>query len=133
MYVLRKWLLLLFAASAAHAQPPPLRARIPFDFIVNGKTLPAGEYRVGRFMSASAFSVSSEETKQTASFLTSPVHSPSGVRPATLIFHRYGRQYFLYQVWTDDPHYGVEVPKSKLERELIARKEVSNDITVATR
>ncbi len=36
----------LLLAAPALAQSASMKVNVPFDFIVNGKTLPAGEYRV---------------------------------------------------------------------------------------
>lgn len=127
-----KWLLALSAVATVHAQPP-LKATIPFDFIVNGATLPAGEYRVGHFLSSNALSMRAENTDAMASFFTQPVQTPGLVDSAKLVFHRYGNRYFLYQVWTGDSHNGLQVPQSKLEREMTARKEVPIESIVATR
>ena len=43
-------LLALSVAASAQAQLPgvPIRASIPFDFIVRGRTLPAGDYWIER-------------------------------------------------------------------------------------
>lgn len=43
-------LLTLLVVVSAHAQDPgtAIRVSIPFDFIVEGKTLPAGQYEVRR-------------------------------------------------------------------------------------
>ena len=43
-------LLAAVAAATAYAQMPgmTMRARIPFDFSIRGKTLPAGDYEIRR-------------------------------------------------------------------------------------
>ena len=35
-----------------------------------------------------------------------------------LIFHKYGDQYFLSQIWYGDSHYGVGFAESKREKEV---------------
>src|SRR5215813_5729478 len=39
---------LLAAAAASAAEPDRLVVNVPYDFVVNGKTLPAGKYDVKR-------------------------------------------------------------------------------------
>jgi hypothetical protein len=38
---------------------------------------------------------------------------------AKLVFHRYGDQYFLYQVWAAGATSGRQFPKSRSEREVL--------------
>jgi len=91
-----------------------LRANIPFDFMVNGKKLPAGKYVIEEGVAASAMVIRSFETKQAATSVTQGFQVPVGSKPK-LVFHRYGSQYFLSQVISDLG--GKELPKSKAERE----------------
>lgn len=129
---LMKWLVALSAVATVHAQAP-LKATIPFDFIVRGQTMPAGEYRLGHFLSSNTLSVCAENTDATVSFFTEPVQTLGVVDSAKLVFHRYGNRYFLYQVWTGDSRYGLQLPESKLEREMTARKEAPSKTIVAIR
>src|SRR5215472_11089371 len=129
---LMKWLLALSVVAAAHAQPT-LQATIPFDFIVNGARLPAGEYRVGHFLAPNAVSVHSEKADAMASFFTQPVEKLDSRDSAQLVFHRYGSRYFLYEVWRGDPHNGLQLSESKFEREMKARKGAPTENIVALR
>ncbi len=91
-----------------------LEANIPFDFMVNGKTLPAGHYTVEPGSAQNALTIRSWETKQAAAAITQRLEVGAGSKPQ-LIFRRYGNQYFLAQVIGDAS--GSELPKSKAERE----------------
>jgi hypothetical protein len=91
-----------------------LGANIPFDFMVNGKKLPAGKYIVETGSAQSALAIRSFETKQGAVSITQSFQVRAGAKPQ-LIFHRYGNQYFLAKVISDTG--GLELPKTKAERE----------------
>ena len=90
-----------------------ITANVPFDFMVNGKTLPAGHYTVESGSIQSVLVIRSWETKQAASAVTQSCEVGAGSKPQ-LIFRRYGDQYFLAKVIGDT---GAELPKSKAERE----------------
>jgi hypothetical protein len=104
-----------------------LRANIPFDFVVADKKLPAGEYSIGRATQDSGDSVlliSSAEGRGSAIRLSTPVESRVLKSEGTLVFHRYGDQYFLSQVWPASAGTGRELARSRSERELAANSSV---------
>src|SRR5881628_2739689 len=79
-----------------------LRANIPFDFTVADKKLPAGEYSVGRARQDSGDSIlliSSVDGRSSTFGSSIPVETQAPKDEGTLVFHRYGDQYFLSQVW----------------------------------
>src|ERR1043166_2282578 len=94
--------LALIAAATAHAQLPgtAVRASIPFDFIVRGKTLPAGEYEIRRFSDApDGLVISGIRNREHQMFETEPVNSWKTPNRSEIIFHRYGDSYFLSEVF----------------------------------
>lgn len=90
-----------------------LEANIPFDFMVNGKTLAAGQYTVEQGSTQNVLVIRNWETKQAAAAITHGCEVGADSKPQ-LIFHRYGNQYFLAKVLSDT---GAELVKSKAERE----------------
>ena len=90
-----------------------LKANVPFDFIVNGKTLPAGPYTIEKG-SGAILMIRSRELKQGVGVIAPRVEFNNDSKPH-LIFRRYGNQYFLAQVIGDSS--ANELPKSKAERE----------------
>src|SRR5262245_2281456 len=112
--------LTLLLAAGAYAQLPgaPLRANIPFNFIVRGKTLPAGVYEFRRISDeAEALEVLNiHQNHDHAIFETDPVERGQRARQGEIVFHRYGDTYFLYEVWTPGLETGRELPRSKEER-----------------
>jgi hypothetical protein len=101
-----------------------LTANIPFDFIVGNKTLTAGEYSIGRAQAASGDTViliSSADQSAHVLSLTNPVQTWKPKGKGTLVFHRYGDQYFLFQVWPAGANTGRVLPKSRREIQQLAQ------------
>jgi len=98
-----------------------IRVNIPFDFSIANKKLPAGNYSIGRAIQNSDNSVLSildgrGHTREAR--LSIPVLAAEAKNQATLVFHRYGDEYFLYQVWTAGETTGRQFFKSSAERAL---------------
>src|SRR5262245_4298330 len=96
-----------------------LEANIPFDFMVNGKKLPAGKYIVGADGASKTLAIRNWKSRQGAFSLTHVFQVRDGSKPE-LVFHRYGDQYFLAKVISDTS--GIELPKTKAEREAAKAK-----------
>jgi len=114
---------LLIVASAAQGQSLANRARfnVPFDFTFGEKKLPAGQYTVGRAIQNSddhVVSIADQNGRSKALQLSNAVFTRRENSRAVLVFHRYGDQYFLAQVWQAQASVGREFGISKKEREL---------------
>jgi hypothetical protein len=95
--------LLVCAGGTARASTSNvLEANVPFSFVVNGQTLPAGKYMVQRDdMSSSVLLIRGEGNNHASVFVsTTPDggHDPAGSQPA-LTFKRHENQYRLSSVW----------------------------------
>src|SRR6266550_4318124 len=108
------------AVASANAQlSTPIRARIPFDFNVGDRKLPAGEYTFGHL---SGFSDSKMMLVSSVDASTHLFQSTFGARvltpknESTLVFHRYGDQYFLEQIWSGGEQEGTQLPEARAER-----------------
>jgi hypothetical protein len=122
--------LTVFALFATSAQGQSLsngvRATIPFDFVVSGKTLPAGKYSITRVQQDdTVLRVSSADGRLNSIRLTNPVRTGSPEGKTRLVFHRYGDQYFLFQIWPGGSTTGRQMFKSRGEDE-IARRLATN-------
>ena len=105
-----------------------LRANIPFDFIVADKKMSAGEYSIGRAQQDSGdtfVQISGVDGHSNAIRLTTPVQTLEPNDQDTLVFHRYGDQYFLFQVWPAGATTGRVLRKSRSESD-IERKLAAN-------
>lgn len=114
---------MIVATGQAQAQSlaNPIRVNIPFDFVVGNKTLAAGEYYIKRAQPNSGdgmLSVTSVDGRTHLFRLTNALQTLDPKTRATLVFHRYGTQTFLAQVWPGSGTTGRELPKSRTEREL---------------
>ena len=123
-------LFVLAAVTPAFAQMPgtEIRAMIPFDFMVRGKLLPAGKYDVKRiFDSPEGLMIQNEATHQTEVFETDPVDAQRTPTKARLVFHRYGDDYFLDEIWTPGVSTGRELVPTRTERRLSRELARNND------
>ena len=102
------------------AQSIKLKANVPFDFTVNNKEMPAGEYTVNTVPGSLVLSLRQESAGATALSLSSNMTEPG--KPSSgesqLVFHRYGNHYVLTQVWDESVGSGRMLPQSRTEREL---------------
>ena len=95
-------------------------AQIPFDFSIGDKKLPSGKYSVGRLRQGSddaVLSIDDEDGHSKLIRTTIPVQNLDLTDNAKLVFHRYGDQYFLYQVWPAGTSTGRQFLKSQGERD----------------
>jgi len=131
--------LTLLIAGTAHAQLPGTRIRvlIPFDFIVRGRTLPAGNYDLTRINDEPIDLIirNVDHKRDEALFQTEPVYIDRASRKDVLVFHRYGDSYFLSEIVTAGDQTGRELIPSRAERQLrreMARNQVEPEtVTVA--
>jgi hypothetical protein len=102
------------AVSVRPARAAALECRIPFSFVVDAKTLRAGTYRVE--VNAAQGLLEVRDLSHGAFALGIALDDPR--TPETkLVFHRYGDQYVLREVWTG-AGLGRELPEPRLERAL---------------
>jgi hypothetical protein len=124
---------LLLATASAYAQTGVVKAMVPFNFIVNRTELPAGEYKVLPVgITASAMAIQSPDAKIITAFLPVSCQSPDAQKVTKLVFHRYGAQYFLAQIWKKGNDRGQELPASGLESEVARKQPAQNVVVVAT-
>ncbi len=132
-------LLSLLLVGTTRAQDPgtAIRASIPFDFIVKGKTLPAGEYEISRVMDEPIGLLlrNVHNKHDEVVFETEPIEGRRMPKTDFLIFNRYGASYFLSEVFTAGEQTGEELYPSHAERQLkreMARNQVGPEtVTVA--
>jgi hypothetical protein len=116
---------IVFITAVASAQGQSLankiRANIPFDFSVADKKLSSGKYSIGRARQDSddtVLSISEVDGGLRAIPMSHAVQTLQAKDKATLVFHRYGDQYFLFQVWPAGETTGRQFSKSRSERDI---------------
>jgi len=109
-------------APAAFSQSSAMTAHVPFDFYVDTKLMPAGNYRVKPVDSGSTFMRISDDNGNTIIVGTIPGSNgqPLTGRAGRLVFNRYGSVYFLSELDWAGAANGHSLQKSSYERELIA-------------
>ena len=105
-----------------------IKAQVPFEFVVNGKTMPAGECIIevvgnGRTL------LSISGGKQHVYAFPITAESPNASKEAALVFHQYGERYFLAGVKREG-RIGYQLPASRLEGELQTRNVVEREFTL---
>ena len=105
---------------------------IPFNFIVGQKTLPSGEYTIepNRRDSDKVWLVQSRDGQASALFMTMSVRAFETQEKTKFVFHKYGDQYFLAQIWTPGTNSGRELPMPRVERELAKNNAVERQTIV---
>jgi hypothetical protein len=92
----------LLAVAASAGDLDRLVVNIPYDFVVSGKTLPAGTYTVQRLSNHDEhpLSISSVEHRTAAIIVSEEVESAIQAHPA-VTFLNAGDQHFLTRIQTD--------------------------------
>jgi len=114
-------LLFTLGVASTYAQSTNiLVVTVPFEFYLRGKTLPAGVYFVRRSSESTGagLTILRKDGLTSVSVLTKPNQAGDRNKVSELVFHRYGNQYFLAQVWTSGGSIGQELFESRQEREL---------------
>jgi hypothetical protein len=126
----RQWMKLFLAAcsvgtygSALHAQTYEMTAKVPFAFHVDKTDFPAGEYSINRTGSSSTQFLQNRTGPKIAIPGTANSDNKGNAR---LVFHRYGRDLFLAEIW-NPVGTGSKVPMGKRERD-VRERQGSNEV-----
>jgi hypothetical protein len=95
---------LLFSAASVFGQMTSsqqlMKVNIPFAFGVQDQSLPAGQYLVFTVTPERSIRIVSANGKHSAIVNTLPNYAKEPSSNSRLVFHRYGNEYFLAEVWT---------------------------------
>ena len=103
------------AIPAVHAQTS-MNANVPFAFAIGDKQLPSGAYEVRDVGRATLIATRDGEGKVLGIYQYA---GPSNGE-TKLVFDKVGDRYFLRQIWTSVHGQGLQLPESKLEKEIQA-------------
>lgn len=122
-------LLALSLVATAQAQMPgvPIRASIPFDFMVRGRSFSAGDYWIERVSDDPSGLVlrNIHNKHEHIVFETESMERSREPRHNVLVFNRYGDEYFLSEIVTAGEQDGRELAPSHAERAL--RREMAKN------
>jgi hypothetical protein len=114
------FLALCVAACLPVVAQTEMRTDIPFDFIVAGKTLPAGHYKVAPAFGTDRPTWRIYNDHNSAMVLTEPVDSNQKAHRPSLVFLQADGVYALLQVWQTE-HQGRAVPVSNVKQTMVAQ------------
>jgi hypothetical protein len=123
---------LLMAAGSAYAQlgsRGEVRANVPFDYKVGNAAMTAGDCSIRAAGTGNVLAIRCAGSEAKLA-LTSPV-SGKPASETKLVFHKYGDEYFLAQVWVQGENTGQQFPKTHAEKELMSRAEPDSVVIVA--
>jgi hypothetical protein len=106
------------ASVTGYAQSSGIRVSVPFEFAVGQAVFPAGDYTVRAATSAGLVRLQAANPSSGGY-----VHANRAVRDntqeqPTMVFNRYGNNYFLARIWWAASADGLEFPRTKTEIEL---------------
>jgi len=109
-------------ANAQIRSDATIRANIPYSFVVNNTTLPAGKYLITVAdpygTDATVLEIRSANAKTAVLFETDFVAVPSLAPRTELVFDKIGDAYFLSKVFLQGDSGGNQLLKSKRQRRL---------------
>ena len=124
-------------AGKAIAQDYAVRATIPFNFTVNGSQLPAGNYTLGSDITNPRIVKISDRTQRVHVMVLTLPSADEKRKANQLVFHKYGDQYFLSEIRSQESAINVQLATSKQEKRArtetqVAGLPVNNDVIIAT-
>ena len=105
------------AVPVVNAQSTILTANVPFAFSIGDKQLPSGAYAVREMDRATLVQSKNGEDSVLGVYNYA---GPSKDDATKLVFSKVGDHYFLAEIWTSARGQGLQIPESKLEKEMRA-------------
>jgi hypothetical protein len=124
----------LLMSAAAQAQTTHMTITVPFGFTAGNVQLPAGEYdvkAVGAWGGAT-LSVHNVGSNAGTLILSTSCRSQTPTADAKLVFHRYGQQYFLAEVWNRHSSSGNQIKISLRQTELEKSQSKEDVVLIAS-
>jgi hypothetical protein len=122
---------LLLATASAYAQTINLKADVPFNFVMYGRTLPSGEYTIQSLEGVDKALTISGSGQKTSIFLANTCRSLKASDHSKLVFRRYGDIYFLSEMWMEGSSSGRELPVSRREAKVAQNVTVQQVVILA--
>jgi len=129
--------LILLMAVAAPLQADSainhkMKVVVPFAFSAGEQLMPAGEYTV-EVNPENGTVVLHPEGQNPVVLITNAKESMSSADRAKLVFQRYGENYFLAEVWSQDNSTGHTLRQSDREKELSRNDQLEQTLAVQAR
>lgn len=104
--------------QAAGPEQNLVTAKVPFAFTVSNTAMPAGAYTIAPG-AIGLLSIRGDTWRNSANVLVIPATAGTARATGALVFHKYGRTYFLREVWKGGLETGAQIRVSKAEREFL--------------
>jgi hypothetical protein len=108
-----------------------LNTKVPFDFTIGSRVMPAGDYEIRGDRVHGALIVQRTDGAASYAVFGIPVEARTPPAKGKLVFTCYDGRCFLSQLWSPLSATGRQFPKSKLEME-VARNTAGRNVLVAT-
>jgi len=123
-------------AGSAIAQDHAVKATVPFNFIVSGSSMPAGNYTLSSDNTTPYLLQINDREKGIHAMAVTLGTSSEEQKANVLVFHRYGNQYFLSEIRSETSSMYVRLAPTKQEKRLSAETQqagvrTSGDVMVA--
>jgi hypothetical protein len=117
--------LAVFGLATMVAMAGEMKVDVPFDFHVGDKAMPAGSYVVKEGFVRDSVAILPEHGTMAKGAMVLPYATTERAIPEqpTLVFNKYGDQYFLASVWTPGKAAGQKLQTSRTEKN--ARQEAT--------
>jgi hypothetical protein len=116
-------------ATPSHAQVL-MRAHVPFSFRAGGGTLPAGDYSIIETGMTSEPVLLRVGLRGVELVMPNNTGSQNGISTSKLVFHRYGDEYFLDEIWTNADDSVRKLQVNRRERQLAKAAGLSPETAV---
>jgi len=127
-------LLAIAFSVGVQAQVLDAQAKVPFDFWLGQKLMPAGGYSIYHLGSGAILLRGEDGNMTSAMLLADQLSRPEPRKDGKWEFTRYGDVYFLSKIWNPYQRDGYGIPKSAREKELASRSVPSKtDIALSTK
>ena len=106
--------LITLAASVKAQSSHRFKVNVPFQFVLNGQTLPAGAYLIERldFSRPNLVTIKNVDSGIVRTVITQRIEKNSPSASSFLVFKEQGGRQYLYQVWNYGALNGGQVPFS---------------------
>jgi hypothetical protein len=123
--------LALLMSAAAQAQNTHMKVTVPFEFTAGSVHLPAGVYEVTALgtWGGTTLSVHNVNSNAGSVVLSRSCRSQKPTADAKLVFYRYGRQYFLAEVWNRNSFAGSQIKINPGQTEL-AKNQLKDEVVL---
>ncbi|HYZ84105.1 MAG TPA: hypothetical protein VE621_06865 [Bryobacteraceae bacterium] len=108
------------------------RIDVPFDFHVGQIEMPAGAYLIQQ--EGALITIKTDGVpRKSAHYLTTPASGKTDASKGKAVFNRYGDDYFLSAVFAANATQGYQLPRTKREREVMARAKLTETAGVVVK